>query len=92
MSQVCELNNDNPISKSISNAEKRKNQDYSGRIKPYLGCDFIPCLFTSGGGIGLAARKSINITVNKLASTTMDRVDDIKTEIRTDTAVSLLSP
>ena len=54
----------NPIKlkqlKVDSQCGKRKNESYAQRIKIVLGGDFMPCVFSSGGVIGPAARKAID--------------------------------
>ena len=58
ISPVCESNKSNSVGLSISSTEKKKESDYSMRIKEQLGGDFIPAIFSSGGGIGNSAKKS----------------------------------
>ena len=89
VSPVCESHKTQTIEKSIANAEKRKNDSYAQRIKVILGGDFMPCVFSSGGVIGPAARKVIDCISAKKASSSIEKVNDVKDEIRTDLSMSL---
>ena len=56
VSPVCETNKSNSVGTTISNAEKKKVNDYSNRIKEQLGGEFLPAIFSTGGGIGNSAK------------------------------------
>ena len=60
------------------------------RIKEQLGGDFIPAIFSSGGGIGNSAKKIINLISQRLESHTLNKLSDIKSEIKTDIVMALL--
>ena len=90
VSPVCASNKDATVVKCISKTEAKKNNDYSDRIKQQLGGEFMPCVFSSGGGIGPAAKKIIDRIANRLASNSLEKIDDIKSDIKTDIVVSLL--
>ena len=90
VSPICDTNLQNTVLKTIANAEKKKNDLYNDRITKQLGGKFMPCIFSSGGGIGPAAKKIIDKISNKIAYTSMERLSDIKSEIRTDIVVSLI--
>ena len=71
-------------------SERKKIKDYDDRIRKQLGGDFIPCVLSSGGAIGSAANKIINLISNKLAVTSMEKLIDIKASIKTDLVMALL--
>ena len=52
--------------------------------------DFLPCVFSSGGGIGAAAKKIIDTISVKMAGSSMDKANDIKKELKTDLNISLI--
>ena len=58
--------------------EKLKNKDYADRIKHNIGGCFIPCIFSSGGGIGPAANKVIKSIANKAGANSLEKYEDIK--------------
>ena len=67
VSPVCNSYKDLIITKSIANAENRKNENYLDRIKKTLGGDFMLCVSSSGGGIGPAAKnRKFRIQCQKL--------------------------
>ena len=59
ISPVCDSNKNNSVATSISNAEKRKINDYQDRIQKQLGGDFKPFVMSSGGGVGNSAKTII---------------------------------
>ena len=50
----------------------------------------MPCVFSSGGSIGPAAKKIIDKIAVKIAQTSMDNLNDIRMDIKTDVVISLL--
>ena len=48
-----------------------------------LGGNFIPCIFSSGGGIGPAARKVIKDLTTKASSSSLEKFEDIKKKYQT---------
>ena len=90
ISPVCETNKSKTVGLSISSTEKKKESDYSMRIKEQLGGDFVPAIFSSGGGIGNSAKKIINLISQRLESDTLNKLSDIKSEIKTDIVMALL--
>lgn len=70
--------------------EKLKNKDYAGRIKYMLGGNFIPCIFSSGGGIGSAAKKVIKDIATKACSNSLEKYEDIKMDVKLDIVFALL--
>ena len=49
----------------------------------------MPCVFSSGGVIGPAARKVIDCISQRKALSSIEKVNDLKAEIRTDLSMSL---
>ena len=47
------------------------------------------CVFSSGGVIVLAARKIIDCISQRKASSSIEKVNDVKEEMRTDLSISL---
>ena len=90
LSPTCDSNKRSSVSENIAKMEKQKNKDYADRIKHNLGGFFIPCIFSSGGGIGPAANKVIKNIANKASSNSLEKYEDIKNEIRLDIVFSLL--
>ena len=90
LSPTCESNKSSSVSGNIARMEKQKNKDYADRIKHNLGGFFVPCIFSSGGGIGPAANKVIKNIANKASSNSLEKYEDIKNEIRLDIVFSLL--
>ena len=84
VSPVCEYHTTLTFEKSIANAEKRKNDSYGQRLKIVLGGDFMPCVFSSCGLIGPAARKAINCISKRKALSSIEKVNDLKDEVRMD--------
>ena len=70
--------------------EKKKNDTYGNRIKQQLGGEFIPCVFSSCGSIGPAAKKIIDIIANKIANRSLEKLVDIKVDIKKDVVMSLM--
>ena len=75
---------------NFSKMEKIKNKDYAERIQHMLGGNFIPCIFSSGGGIGPAARKVIKDLATKASSSSLEKFEDIKKDIKLDVIFALL--
>ena len=90
VSPVCATNRSYSVSKSISNAEKKKVNSYHDRILKQLGGDFLPFCLSSGGVFGSSAKKIINLIVNKLTAINQDNSSDLKREIQTDISMSLV--
>ena len=90
VSPVCASNKGTTVLKSISKIEAKKINDYLDRIKQQLGGEFMPCVFSTGGGIGLAAKKIIDCIANRLAANSLEMIEDTKSEIKTDIVISLL--
>ena len=67
---------------NFSKMEKIKNRDYAERIKHMIGGNFIPCTFSSGGGIGSAAKKVIKDIATKASSNSLEKYEDIKMDIK----------
>ena len=78
------------IAENFSKMEKIKNKDYAERIKHMLGGNFIPYIFSSGGGIGPAARKVIKNLATKASSSSLEKFEDIKNNIKLDIIFALL--
>ena len=56
-SPTCESSKNLSMADNFSKMIRIRNKDYAERIKHMLGGNFIPCIFSSGGGIGLAAKR-----------------------------------
>ena len=50
----------------------------------------MPCVFTSGGGIGPSAKKIVDKIATKMTHSSMERCEDIKIDIKTDIVMILL--
>ena len=90
ISPVCETNKNKSISKSITNAENRKNTSYKDRISKQLNGDFLPFVLSTGGVIGPSAKKVVNIISSRLAASSNEKETDIKRQINTDISMSLI--
>ena len=82
ISSVCDSNKSNSVQKSITNMERKKTDGYGNRIMQQLGGQFLPCVFSSGGSIGPAAKKIIKIISNKIANGSLEKIEDIKIDIK----------
>ena len=89
-SPTCESNKNMSMADNFAKMEKIKNTDYAERIKHMLGGNFIPCIFSSGGGIGLAAKKVIKDLATKASSRSLEKFEDIKENIKLDIIFALL--
>ena len=89
-SPTCDSNKNSSVADNFSKMEKSKNKDYAERIKHILGGNFIPCIFSSGGGIGPAARKVIKDIAIKASSNSLEKYEDIKNDIKLDIIFALL--
>ena len=70
--------------------KRKKVNDYSNRIKEQLGGEFLPAIFSTGGGIGNSAKKMINLIAQRLEFNSLEKLSDLKSEIKTDIVMSLL--
>ena len=89
-SSTCDSNKNYSMADNFSKMEKIKNKDYAERIKHMLGGNFIPCIFSSGGGIGPAAKKAIKEIATKASSNSLEKYEDIKMDIKLDIIFALL--
>ena len=89
-SPTCESNKNMSMADNFSKMEKIKNKDYAERIKHMLGGNFIPCIFSSGGGIGPAARKVIKDLATKASSSSLEKFEDMKKGLKLDIIFAFL--
>ena len=85
ISPVCDTHKSQPITSSMSKAERKKNLDYKERINKVLGAEFVPIVMTSGGCMsnstkGLIKELGIKIATNN-STDPKDEMRMIKTEI-----------
>ena len=77
LSPVCQSNSGDNISKSITQAEKRKDNMYKERVEKYMGAKFIPLILSSGGGMSRKTNDFIKHISLKIAGSIRE---DEKTE------------